>query len=207
MARKLDLTRRALAVSTLIDVGVSQGTPELYSALPHAYLVLVEPLVENEPDLRAILKKRPGEYLLAAAGASDGRAIIHAEPHRRGMSSMLERTAETATGDRTEPREVPVLALDGLLDRGHLRAPFGLKIDTEGFELEVVRGAQKLLEQTTFVIAETSVGPRFEDGYRSGELLAALRGSGLVATDFLKSSRAFVDVLFERLHPLPTGHR
>lgn len=198
MARKLDLSRHAGQVATLIDVGVSKGTPELYAAVPSAYLVLVEPLTENEPDMRAILKQRRGEYLLAAAGAEDGSATINVEPQKRGMSSLLARTRETATGDATQRRTVPTMPLDQLLDRTDLKPSFGLKIDTEGYEVEVIRGARKLLDQTEFVIAETSVAPRFEGGYQARELLSALRESGFVATDFLKSSRAFVDVLFER---------
>jgi hypothetical protein len=47
-----------------------------------------------------------------------------------------------------------------------------LKIDAEGSQLEVIRGATETLSQTSFIIAEVSVSPRFPGSYRFAEFLA-----------------------------------
>ena len=199
------LRRFGFSPRTLVDVGVGPGTSALYDAFPDAELVLVEPLAEYEDDLRRIVAARGGRYFLTALGSAEGRQTIHIEPGNRMKSSLLERTALSATGDPLETREIPVTTLDALAAREAFAAPFGLKIDTEGFELEVVGGAAHFLGEAEFVIAEVSVAERFQGGYRFAEMLAAMARHGLHACDFLEVSRSsrnaeprYVDVMFRR---------
>jgi FkbM family methyltransferase len=201
------LRRFGLAPATLIDVGVGTGTPALYEAFPDARLILVEPLAEFEPTLDRILAGRPGRAFLSAVGSSEGRRRIRVESGNRLKSSLLERTVLTATGEAGEEREIPVTTLDHLLDEheNEFAAPIGLKIDTEGFELEVIQGATRLLERTLFVIAEVSVAARFEGGYSFADLVGALDQRGFAVCDLLEVSRSrrspgahYVDVLFVR---------
>lgn len=202
------LRRFDLAPSTLIDVGVGTGTPALYEAFPDAALVLVEPLAEFEPALRAIVAGRRGRYFLTAVGSAEGRRRIRVEPGNRLKSSLLERTPLTRTGDALEEREIPVTTLDRLHAEHGFDAPIGLKIDTEGFELEVIEGAARLLERAQFVIAEVSVAARFEGGYSFADLVGALDRRGFAVVDLLEVSRSrrspgarYVDVLFVRREP------
>jgi FkbM family methyltransferase len=190
--------REDLDVGTVFDVGVAGGTPQLYRAFPGSYYVLIEPLREHVADLDAILQQHAGEYVLGAAGAETGAAIINVEPNRRAKSSLLHRTKSTTTGDHLEQRQVPVITLDEIAGSRDLAKPYGIKIDTEGFELEVVRGAGQVLKDTAFVIAEVSTSPRFEGGYQAADLLGELRKHGFVPFDILRSTRRFVDALFMR---------
>ncbi len=190
--------RKGLDVGTVFDVGVAGGTPQLYRAFPRAHYVLIEPLREHLQDLEAILQHVAGERVLAAAGAETGTATINVEPNRRAKSSLLRRTAMTASGDELEQRTVPITTLDDIASSRDLPLPYGVKIDTEGFELEVVRGAEQVLKNTVFVIAEVSTLPRFEGGYRSADLFEELRRHGFVPFDVLRSTMAFTDVLFMR---------
>ena len=188
--------RGRLHPTTVIDVGVSTGTQALYSAFPDAYYMLVEPLEENVVYLECILETLRGEYVLAAAGAKAGTAILNIEPNRRGMSSILERTGITATADGLIEREVPVMRVDDIVKEHTLTGPFGLKIDTEGYELEVLRGADETLASCAFVITETSTSERFQGSYRSHELIEELRHHDLVVYDVMGSTRNYVDLLF-----------
>lgn len=199
------LRRHGFAPRTLVDVGVGSGTPVLYDAFPEAELVLVEPLAEFETDLQRLVASRGGLYLLAALGAEPGQRALHVEPGNRLKSSLLERTALTVTGHPLETRSVPVTTLDRLREEHRLQPPFGLKLDTEGFELEVVRGATRFLDDTLFVIAEVSVAPRFEGGYAFADFVAALAARGFRACDVLEVARGsrtpetpYVDLLFRR---------
>jgi FkbM family methyltransferase len=188
------------APQTIFDVGVAKGTQWLYDAFPDAYFVLVEPLQENVPSMRRILRGVSGTYVLAAAGADHGTATINVEPERKGMTSLLERTDETSSGGDLEQREIPVVTLDSIARGQGARAPFGLKIDTEGYELEVVRGAHEMLSMTEFVIAETSTaGGRFVGGYCADDLIEELHSQGFAVADVLRTTRHFADLLFLRL--------
>jgi hypothetical protein len=103
----------------------------------------------------------------------------------------------------TAPREVPLTTLDSLLAQREWKPPFGLKIDTEGYEREVVRGATRVLEQCEFVLAEVSVASRFEGDCSAAEFIALMRGAGLELVDLLDAARGLggshADALFSRV--------
>jgi FkbM family methyltransferase len=182
---------------TVVDVGTGRGTPQLYEAFPKSYQVLVEPLKEHEPGLQNILTRYDGEYFLTAVGSSNRKATITVEPKRIHKSSLHQRTAMTSTGDLAEKRKITVTTLDTLMEERSFRPPFGLKIDTEGFELEVIRGAPKFLRKTQFVIAEVSVAERFVGGYSFAEFTGAMTRNGFFLWDIVNvGGGRIVDAVF-----------
>ena len=184
---------------TVVDVGVADGSPRLYEAFPDAYHVLIEPLKEHEPYLQSYLKTYRGEYFLTAVGATDGTAVIDVVPADPGKSSFLQRTELTATGNPVVKREVPLAKLDSLMRRHNLQAPFGLKIDTEGFEYQVIEGASDFLRKTEFVIAEVSIARRFHGSYRFSDFTELMDENGFFLWDILKlGGKRFVDAVFRR---------
>ncbi len=189
---------KLMTPQTVIDVGVNRGTAPLYEAFPDAYYLLVEPIKENAKDIEALLTTIRGEHAMVAAGAAAGTAVLNVEKTRTGLSSFLTRTQLTATGKAIEEREVPVKPLDELIAGRDFPAPFGLKIDTEGFELDVVKGATETLTSCQFVITETSTAQRFENAYRSVDLIEYLRNRGFVIFDIMKTTRRYADLLFMR---------
>jgi len=183
---------------TVIDVGVNRGTKELYAAFPDAYYLLVEPNHENLDDIAKVLTRVRGEHAHVAAGAESGELVLNVEVTRTGLSSFLRRTELTATGNPVEQRRVPVRRIDDLVAERRLEEPFGLKIDTEGFELQVIRGATETLKSCQFVITETSTAERFEDGYQSVDLISAMREQGFTIFDIMKTTGRYADLLFMR---------
>ncbi|HTO08727.1 MAG TPA: FkbM family methyltransferase [Myxococcota bacterium] len=177
--------RAASGVSTLIDVGCAWGTPEFYATAPKAELFLVDPVAEYEAAIKRILTQRPGSYTLTALGAGSGTLELNVELDAPTRSSALARTELTRTGGRIERRRVPVTTLDALVERHSLRPPFGLKIDAEGYELEILRGAESTLRETRFVVAETSVQRRFAGSYRFLDLLQLMDASDFVLESVL----------------------
>jgi FkbM family methyltransferase len=193
-----EVNKARFSPRTVVDVGAGRGTPHLYEAFPEAYHFLVEPLIEYESDLRKALEPYQGEYIFTAAGASNTRAFINVEP-RPMMSSFLARTNLTSTGKQVEKREVAVKTLDTLMEEYDLEPPFGLKIDTEGFEDQVIRGATNFLSRTEFVIAEVSLAERFADSYTFAEFTELMDENDFFLWDVLGVSGVrFVDVAFVR---------
>src|SRR5262245_58752099 len=143
--RPENVRKPGLAPATLIDVGVARGTPNLYRAFPDARLVLIEPLAEFEDDLRRISARRGGEYVLTAVGAEPGTAVINVDPQTLYGSSLLVNSWAPPDGPAPERREIAVTTLDELRRERGWQAPFGLKVDVEGYELEVIAGAGDLL--------------------------------------------------------------
>jgi len=140
--------RKGLKPQTVIDVGVAHGTPELYAAFPDAGLLLIEPLTEWEPVMRSILAKRPGDYVVAAAGDSEGEAEMLV-PEVLAWARLTD-----ASTDRSRVRSVPVTTVDAEVKRLGLPGPFVLKVDVEGHEAEVIAGARETLTQCDAVLLE-----------------------------------------------------
>lgn len=69
---------------------------------------------------------------------------------RARAANSIEGYGSTQTGGVREIRTLPSVTLDSLLE--HFAAPHVLKIDVEGAELEVLRGAVQVLSQSRPVI-------------------------------------------------------
>jgi len=199
------LQRHKFRPATVVDVGVGSGTKPLYEAFPNAYLLLIEPLTEFAGDIREILRKRSGRHIPMALGAARGSKTIFVEPADALRSSFYERCELKRSGDLRIAREVEVTTLEAIADEFSFPRPYGLKLDTEGMELEILRGATNFLCDTIFVIAEVSVIRRFEGSYSFEQLISTLSEAGFEVCDILDIGRAipsgevtFIDLMFRR---------
>ena len=175
------LTDSGYRPATVFDIGVGFGTPWLYEAFPEAYFVLVEANGDLEPNLSEICGRYRGEYHLVAAGPEPKRATMNINTNRVTSSSLLPLESEylkklgTRSIKRTEEdRVVEIRPLDSLLS-DRLEAPFLVKLDVEGYESEVLRGAAGVLEKTDLIVTEISVTKRFEGEKRFRRLCGAAR--------------------------------
>jgi FkbM family methyltransferase len=194
---------------TVLDVGAAYGSPYrerhyFYESFPDAYFVLIEPLREFEPYLQGILKEYKGTYFLTALGSKEEIRIINIEPNLIERSSMFKRTPREHTGNPLSQREVPVTTLDALMEQHLFQPPFGLKIDTEGFEFQIIEGGSNFLRHTQFVIAEVPMAHRFEQSYSFTEFMDLMRSNRFYMCDILNIGRTsrnvviFIDAVFKR---------
>ena len=199
------LRRLGFRPQTIIDVGVADGTPELYAAFPDAQLILVEPVGGFFEEIAQILTHRRGVHIRAAAWSSEGELELQVEPDGGYGSSHYSRHPPEKLSESVTSRWVPTTTIDRIIADHTFPAPFGLKIDTEGAELEVIRGAASTLEQTVFVIAEVGVlHSRFQGSYSFAQFIAAMDQAGFEVCDLLRIGRApsshvvDVDLVFQR---------
>jgi FkbM family methyltransferase len=140
--------------TTVIDVGVATDTEELYVHFPEAKYLFVEPLAEFEPSLQNLCRQFPGShYMLAAAGAEDGEITFNVGPSL-GDSSIYQ-TLESRDGAyEMHKRTVPQYRLDTLWEALELSGPTLLKVDVQGAELEVLKGATAIMDQFEVIVLE-----------------------------------------------------
>jgi FkbM family methyltransferase len=206
------MARLGLRPATVIDVGVANGTPELYEAFPQAHFLLVEPLREFEPQLHSILARYRGSYVLAAAGAAAGEAVFNVHPAYLDGSSLYRETAGAAA-DGYE-RSIPLVRLDDLIGERALAGPFLIKVDVQGAELEVLRGAEQTLQQAAAVVLEVSLFQFMRGAPELHTVLAFMHERGFVAYDIilgwnrpLDQALGQVDIVFVQEHgPFRQSH-
>ena len=142
---------------TIIDVGFAYGTDGLFDVFDEAHAIIIEPVAEMEPVMRKFCEgRREARYLIAAA--SD-------EP---GTLEMVVRNGVTGSGFHSkfkerdsQRRSVPTITLDGLIAEVQPPKPYLLKLDVEGHEMQVLRGAAANLKDVEMIILE--VGTWAED--------------------------------------------
>lgn len=179
------LRRIGIRPRTVFDVGVAGGTPELYQTFPESHFVLVEALDENEEHLQRIVRQVDGEYVLAAAAAESGTINIKISPDPdEHWNSTIFRTPDTDARGWVD-HEVPAVRLDDVAQERGLEGPFLVKVDTEGSELEVLKGAEHVLEDTPAVVLEVTLIDYFERGPRFADVVAFMATRGFAAYDIV----------------------
>lgn len=172
--------RKTTPFAHILDVGVADGTPDLYASFPDAYLDLFEPYgVHRDVLEREVLASRPGRLHAVALGAAEGTARLY----------LTGRTGSTLLGSGWKPAgsvetvDVPVRRLDGVIAAADVRTPCLLKIDTEGFKLDVLRGAERLLPAVHTVVAEVHFDK--PQAYEPWQIVEFLGGFGFRLVDML----------------------
>ena len=191
------LASKKFEVNTLIDVGVKDGTFELYPAYPDAEIVLIDPIPGAAQKVADRLSSRT--TFVYEVGAGDQRKELSFDIHQsRGHSSFLSRS-EAFPSEISETITAKIVTLDELIIANDHLAPFGLKIDVEGYELACLKGASQTVGKSSFVLIEASVKKRFADSYRFSELIGTMASYGFQLLDILNASGgepAFFDCLF-----------
>lgn len=185
-------------IDTLIDVGVGpMGTPELYDLFSRAKLILIDPLSESQGYISSNLSDRDVVFFQTAVGEISGTTIVNIESEI-GRSSLLEVTNINDEGAPVERRSIAVDTVDSLLKDHRNLGRVGIKIDTEGYELSVIRGAQETLKATHFVLAEVRHNHEsFKGVYKLHEFVSEMHKADFVLSMIVTAKPFIADLVFQ----------
>ncbi len=185
-------------IDTLIDVGVGpMGTPELYDLFPDAKLILIDPLFETNEFISSNLSNRDVTYYQNGVGDSPGNLVINIESEI-GRSSLLEVTDINYEGSPVERRSIVLCTMDSLIQGHQGLGRLGIKIDTEGFELSVIRGAAETLKSTSFVLAEVRHNhDSFKGCYRLHDFILEMQRNDFILSMIVTAKPFIADLVFQ----------
>jgi FkbM family methyltransferase len=191
-----------LEFDNVIDVGVNVGTPELYNAFSDRTLVLIEPSIVRQAQIEEIVARRDATWIQKGAGSQSATMTLIEDLENPAVSSFSEKTKHAGSSGVTREREVEVDTLDHMLV--DVEGRHFLKIDTEGHEFEVLKGATETLHRSAAVMMEISITERYVDGYVFSEVITLMRDRGFEIYDILfvapeirtNNRTKFVDALF-----------
>ena len=185
----------------MLDVGAHVGnfTTEFVAAFPDCTPTLIEP----NPFCMAALSNLPFECFSVAASDQEGTAelFLTREWLQSTGSSLYRENTNYFRDDVVFKQIVRKSRIDDILS--NRRFDF-VKIDTQGSELDVLRGGQNVLSRSDFILLEISLveynigGARAEDVFEQLEKmnfrcvgvtefhrLATVLNGGLLQLDFL----------------------
>jgi FkbM family methyltransferase len=194
--------------STVLDVGANKGQFAMFARYrwPRARLVCFEPLPEPQRRLAKLLGNR-AEIHNVALGDYQGNAEMHLASREDSSSLLALGEAQKRLFSMVETRlfSVPVLRLDDLFETGTLSRPILLKIDVQGFEFEVLKGATGLLSEIDEVYVECSSVELYVGQRLAPDVAELLKDFGLTEAGRFNVCRdgdteVQSDILFTRGH-------
>lgn len=206
---------RKFEIDLVLDVGANKG--QFASEIRHCgyvgRIVSFEPLSQAHGEL---LQSNAGDpkwdaYPRCALGDHDGEVEINiaGNSYSSSILPMLEAHRSAAPESAYEGKEiVPIKTLDAV-ERQYLkdaRAPF-LKIDTQGFEWQVLDGARDTLPHIKGILVELSLVPLYGGQHLWREVIDRLEAEGFtlwafkpVFSDQSQGRTLQVDGVFYRNH-------
>ncbi len=162
---------------TFIDVGAFEGnwTAEMMSLNPEGNFYCFEPLQEKVLILK---KKFEGKKVVITEGLLGPSAQDKVKFHASESGSSVY--AEQSSFSK-ELRELKMSTLDESMKENSLQKPVLLKLDVQGYELEVLKGAKGVLAEVDIVQMEVSLLDYNEGAPLIAEVLQEMNDAGFYA--------------------------
>jgi len=147
----------------LLDVGANEGQSalEYLDFFPNSKIISFEPLSSAHLIMSQKSKAYPSwtVYPRTAIGDVPGSTEINISNNSVSSSLFEMRAAHTAVSPSsitTSKERTSIIRLDDAMEEYSKNERYFLKIDTQGFELNVLRGAEKILDQVVAIQVELS---------------------------------------------------
>ena len=186
-------------IDTFIDIGVGpNGTEDLYRVFKNANLILIDPIDEAKEYANKLSKDRKVTFMQSALGKKDDIEKNMKLQKQRAYTSLLEISPINMKDDYTEIKKLKISKLDTLLKDKNKLGRIGIKIDVEGYELDVVLGAIETLKFTKFVIAEVRHNHESLKGvYKLHEFMKVMNKNNFTLSKILTAKPFIADLCFQ----------
>ncbi|HEY1193483.1 FkbM family methyltransferase [Flavobacterium sp.] len=151
----------------IVDVGANHGTwtREALEHFPEAYFTLLEPQEWLKNSFKDILDVNP-KVKFHAVGAGEKKGSFLFTIVDRDDSCSFRYTKEEALEEGFQQLEIPVVTLNELLQENETPIPDIIKIDAEGLDIEVLKGADSFFGKTEiFMIEAGIVNKEFDNSF------------------------------------------
>ena len=193
---------RPLGIETIYDIGANVGTWSLLAkaVFPKASIQAFEPLEScRAAFLRNTAPVHGIDFHEVALGPDDRVATMHVGAVT-DTSSLLPPCGH-AERERTAGCELLVRSLDAFVVANRLPEPDLLKLDVQGYELEVLKGTPKMLQRAKAVLCEVSFVPLYKGQCLFADVVTFMSLAGFSLWAFGLETRTGValeqtDVLF-----------
>jgi len=172
------LAQQGIPICSIVDIGASDGQwAEMAMAFfPQANYLLIEAQTVHQEKLDTFVKNHTNaQYCLAAAGDKAGRIHFDAGDPFGGQASYEPYAHNNI--------EVAVTTVDIEVAQRALLGPYLIKLDTHGFEVPILIGAQEALKNTQAIVMECYVQHLTQTSLTFSQMCAHLEALGFRCMD------------------------
>jgi FkbM family methyltransferase len=168
-------------ISTVLDIGASNGmwSKECMNFFPKANYVLFEPLPFHSEALDSFAKssKQTVIPIKKAVGASEGHTFFY------GSTPFGGAIARNDEGNNTI--KVELTTIKSSISQLNIEGPYLLKLDTHGYEKDILTGAGNILDKTEILIIEAYNHKFNDEAFYFWELCTFLSDRGFRPVDLV----------------------
>jgi FkbM family methyltransferase len=161
-----------------LDIGAYNGywTEDFKKIFPQCSVLMIEGQLEKEPILAAVKTRFTDVgYEISLLGAKE--ELVSFNIYETASSVLTE---HNVTNAKVEQRKLQ--PLDSVTEKRLFKPDF-IKIDTQGFELEILKGGDKTLASAQFVLLEVSFLDIYVNCPLAADVISYMNNKGFVIYD------------------------
>jgi FkbM family methyltransferase len=174
----------------ILDIGANHGawSRQVYGYFPQANYTMIEPQENLKFRFADLLEKPQFHYLPIGVGEHPGHFNLTIT--ERDDSCNFRMTEEEALQQGLKQIQVQVDTIDHVVAQSAFGIPQLIKIDAEGLDLQVLKGATSVLGKTEVILIEAAVtNPSFDNSALA--VMNAMDGYGYKLFDITDLNRPF----------------
>tara|TARA_B100001741_G_scaffold312875_1_gene317313 strand:+ start:915 stop:1631 length:717 start_codon:yes stop_codon:yes gene_type:complete len=205
----LPFIKKIKNINTLIDVGSNKGQFVLLCIkfFPNLLIYSFEPIKEALIRQKNLLNFKNNIYFYNTGIGNKNKIINFFITNRADSSSFLTINKSKNYNKNyyvKEKRKIKIQKLDQILNNKKLIKPVLIKIDVQGFELEVLKGSKKTLPNIDYLLLEVSKNQMYNKQAIELEIINFLKKEKFIIMESSKwkkiNNTEFMqrDILFKR---------
>ena len=181
----LRLKHLGFTPNTILDIGAFEGNwaEDIYTIFPNAHILMVEGQKNKKDTLELKSKNIPNSNVqIALLGAE----IKNVEFNIYETASSVFKE-DNETNAKTE--QIELTLLDDLVLGTEFEQTDLIKIDTQGYELEILKGGKNVLKSAKVVLMEVSMLGIYKGAPLIDEVISFMKVNGFVLYDICSIMR------------------